>query len=93
MHLVIGIIIIAGLGVGGWQFLKWRESEQFNSGVCNCGGHFKAFEKKVQASLSGTRGYQCDGCRKTVWLAYATDVDYEYTESEISKLKKETENT
>lgn len=91
MPLVIGIFVLAGLGIGVWQFSKWRESEKFNKGVCKCGGHLKAFPKKVQECLPapGCRGYECDVCQKTVWVSYGVDIDYEYTESNFSKQKKE----
>jgi len=86
MPLIIGIAVLGALGIGVWQFSKWRESEQFNNGVCKCGGHFK----KYDAIHSGmARGYGCDVCDKTVWLAYDVDVDYKYSESDLSKRRKE----
>jgi len=88
MHLAIGLAIIIGLGIGGWQLLKWRETDQFNDGVCKCGGHFKPFEKKVQECIQAL-AFQCDACMKTLWITHATIIDYEYTESEISKRRKE----
>lgn len=91
MPLVIGIFVLAGLGIGVWQFSKWRESEKFNNGVCQCGGHLKAFPKKVQECLpaSSCKGYECDACQKTAWVSYGVDVDYKYFESDLSIRRKE----
>lgn len=85
LPIAVGLGLIGLVGIGAWKLLKFQEAQEFNNGICRCGGHFKKFP----IMDTGVKGYDCDVCKKVVIISFDTDVDYKYIESDISKRRRE----
>ena len=61
-----------------FQIAKYITRKNFNNGICKCGGKFKLMHFVICTASDGSRGYQCQQCRKTIWVGYNVDAGYTY---------------
>ena len=63
-------MIILKIILGFIIFINVVEFYIFNGGVCrDCLGFWKFFDNDSQ----GGRGYECDGCKRTIWISWFGD--------------------